>query len=93
MQRVLHQQHHIHRGQSHLKWNRDEPFKIAANSGNVVTFDCVDGGNGMIKPDSTTDAVVHSDTSLADPMFGPVSVRGAEPGDALECRSPSAHDS
>lgn len=75
---------HIHRHQKHLKWTKNEPPRLTVDSGDVVTFDCIDGGNGQITPDSTADAVLKFDVTLADPVFGPVYVRGAEPGDALE---------
>jgi len=75
---------HIHRHQHHLKWSKNEPPALTVASGDVVTFDCIDGGNGQITPDSTADAIRNFDVSLADPVFGPVYVDGAEPGDALE---------
>lgn len=79
-----HQCHHIHRGQSHLKWTNKEPPRIVVESGDVVTFDCIDGGNGQIKADSTVDCLGLLDLSMVDPVFGPVYIRGAEVGDALE---------
>lgn len=84
MRKDSHQYHHIHRGQSHLTWNKDEPPKLSVCSGDVVTFDCVDGGNGQITAESTVHDLTTFDTSKADPVFGPVYVHGAEPGDALE---------
>jgi acetamidase/formamidase len=49
-----------------------------------VTFDTIDGSGGQITPDSTNVTVADFKVDLADPVFGPVYVRGAEPGDALE---------
>ncbi|KAF7196834.1 putative formamidase [Pseudocercospora fuligena] len=79
-----HQCHSIHRGQKHLKWSNKQPPVLTVDPGDVVTFDCIDGGNGQIKPSSTADAILNFDVTLADPVFGPVYVEGAEPGDALE---------
>ncbi|PIB02094.1 Formamidase [Cercospora beticola] len=84
MRKDSHQCHHIHRGQSHHKWNKDEPPRLSVISGDVVTFDCIDGGNGQITSRSSVDDLLSFDTSKADPVFGPVYVHGAEPGDALE---------
>lgn len=79
-----HRCHSIHRGQKHLKWNKDLPPVLTLDPGDIVTFDCIDGGNGQIKPNSTADDVTNFDVTLVDPVFGPVFVEGAEPGDALE---------
>jgi acetamidase/formamidase len=57
---------------------------LTIDPGDVVTFDCIDGGNGQITAQSTSDAIANFDSSLADPVFGPVYIRGAEPGDALQ---------
>lgn len=75
---------HIHRDQSHLKWNKKQPPQLTVESGDVVTFDCVDASNYQITPKSTSDAILTFDTSIACPVFGPVYINGAEPGDALE---------
>jgi len=57
---------------------------LTVDSGDTVSFDCEDASSGQITPASTVEAVVKFDIALADPVFGPVHVRGAEPGDALE---------
>ncbi|KAM3422409.1 hypothetical protein BST61_g2760 [Cercospora zeina] len=79
-----HRCHHIHRGQFHHKWNKHEPPRLSVLSGDVVTFDCIDGGAGQITAQSSTIDLLTFDASKADPVFGPVYVHGAEPGDALE---------
>ncbi|KAF2170408.1 hypothetical protein M409DRAFT_19230 [Zasmidium cellare ATCC 36951] len=75
---------HIHRDQVHLKWTKKQPPALTVSPGDIVTFDCIDGSNYQVTPQSTSDAILNFDVSLADPVFGPVYVNGAEPGDALE---------
>ena len=75
---------HINRGQNHSKWSKAIPPALTVDSGATVTFDAIDGSNGQITKSSTMDAVSKFDVNLANPVFGPVYVNGAEPGDALE---------
>ncbi|KAL7806799.1 Acetamidase/Formamidase [Trichoderma aethiopicum] len=75
---------HVHSGQSHLKWSKAITPVLTVDSQDVVTFDTIDGSNGQITPTSTIEDVLHFKAELADPLFGPVYVRGAEPGDTLE---------
>ncbi|RFU82122.1 acetamidase formamidase [Trichoderma arundinaceum] len=75
---------HVHSGQKHLKWSKAIAPVLTVDSGETVTFDTIDGGNGQITPMSTTEDILNFKAELADPLFGPVYVRGAEPGDTLE---------
>ncbi|KAK4495041.1 hypothetical protein PRZ48_013368 [Zasmidium cellare] len=75
---------HIHRHQVHLKWTKKQPPVLKVDPGTTVTFDCIDGSNYQITPESTSAALMTFDVNLADPVFGPVYVNGAEIGDALE---------
>jgi acetamidase/formamidase len=75
---------HIHRGQIHLKWSKDITPALKVDSGAVVTFDALDASNGQVTKSASAEDVLKFDIDLADPVFGPVYVNGAEPGDALE---------
>ncbi|KAF3490501.1 acetamidase/formamidase family protein [Arthroderma uncinatum] len=75
---------HVHRHQQHLKWSRDIPPVLTIESGETVTFDALDGSNGMITKESTADAIMEFDVEKADPGFGPIYINGAEPGDVLK---------
>ncbi|KAM0464855.1 hypothetical protein ACHAPV_001846 [Trichoderma viride] len=75
---------HVHRGHSHLKWSKAIAPVLTVDSGDVVTFDTIDGSNGQVTPISTAEDVLKFKSELANPIFGPVYVRGAEPGDVLE---------
>jgi acetamidase/formamidase len=50
----------------------------------VVTFYCKEASNGQVTPSSTIDSIANFDADLADPVFGPVYISEAEPGDSLE---------
>ncbi|KAK2737236.1 hypothetical protein FQN57_000403 [Myotisia sp. PD_48] len=75
---------HIHRHQQHLKWSRDIAPVLTINSGESLTFDVLDGSNGMITKDSTVDDLGLFDVDRADPAFGPIYINDAEPGDVLK---------
>ncbi|KAK4609471.1 putative formamidase [Fulvia fulva] len=75
---------HVNRKQYHLNWDNRQPPQLTVNSGDVVTFDCIDGSNYQINLNSTAKDVANLDTSIADPVFGPVYINRAEPGNALE---------
>jgi acetamidase/formamidase len=65
-------------------WSRNVPPVITIDSGDTVTFDTLDGSNGQITSTSTSADLDNFAIELADPVFGPVYIRGAEPGDALK---------
>ncbi|CRG88057.1 hypothetical protein PISL3812_05083 [Talaromyces islandicus] len=76
--------HDVDRHHKHLKWSKKLDPVLTVSSGDVVTFDTLDSSNGQITIDSDTSALDSFKLELADPAFGPVYVRGAEPGDALK---------
>lgn len=75
---------HINRNQSHLKWSKAISPVLRVDSGSIVTFDAVDASNGQVSKSTVAQDILKFDIELADPVFGPVYVNGAEPGDALE---------
>ncbi|KAH8693754.1 acetamidase/formamidase family protein [Talaromyces proteolyticus] len=76
--------HDVDRHHKHLKWSKKQAPVLTVSSGDVVTFDALDSSNGQITVDSDTSALDSFRLDLADPAFGPVYVRNAEPGDALK---------
>jgi acetamidase/formamidase len=74
---------HVARHQNHLKWSKHTVPVATVSSGDVVAFDAIDGSNGQIVKESGTAALESFDIGLADPVFGPVFIHDAEPGDAL----------
>jgi acetamidase/formamidase len=75
---------HVDRHHKHLKWSNKATPVLTVSSGDIVTFDAIDSGNGQISKESDTSALESFQLELADPGFGPVYVRDAEPGDALK---------
>ena len=74
----------IHSDNRHFGWDRSiPPVKIVA-PGDIVEFDTVDASGGQISPDSTVADVSSLDFSKGNPVTGPVSIDGAEPGDTLK---------
>lgn len=53
-------------------------------SGDTITFDCLDASNGQITKESTVAAISSLVFSQLDQVNGPVFVKGASPGDTLQ---------
>jgi acetamidase/formamidase len=60
------------------------PPVISIQSGETVTFDCLDASNGQIRVDSTVGALSSLVFSQLDQVNGPIYVEGAVPGDTLQ---------
>lgn len=76
--------HDVDQRHKHLKWSKKLDPVFTVSSGDVVTFDTLDSSNGQITIDSDISNLGSFKVELADPAFGPVYVRDAEPGDALK---------
>jgi acetamidase/formamidase len=76
--------YHIHRQQHHLSWDNSIPPILTINSGEIVTFDCLDASNGQINSQSTDQIISSLDFSKLNQVNGPIYIRDAEPGDTLE---------
>jgi formamidase len=68
----------------HNRWHPAIPAVLEVEPGESVLFQLRDGLDVQIRPDSTTDDVTAMDLNRGHPMTGPVSIRGAEPGDLLD---------
>lgn len=53
-------------------------------SGETITFDCLDASNGQILPTSTSENIQSLVFAQLDQVCGPIYVEGALPGDALQ---------
>ncbi|KAJ7753593.1 Formamidase [Mycena maculata] len=76
--------HAVKRSQCHLAWDNSIAPVLRIQSGETVTFDCLDASNGQITPDSTVDAIKSLVFSQLDQVNGPVFVEGAAAGDTLQ---------
>jgi acetamidase/formamidase len=75
--------HTLHHRDGHHGWNRSLAPRIAVDPGDTVELVLADCFGGQLGPDATGADVAVLDLDLANPLTGPVAVRGAEPGDAL----------
>ena len=60
------------------------PPAIHIQSGDTITFDCLDASNGQITPTTNASAISTLDLSTLDQVNGPVFVSSAQPGDTLQ---------
>lgn len=60
------------------------PPVVHINSGDTVSFDCLDASNGQITPTTTPQDLARADLAQMDQVCGPVAIAGAEPGDTLQ---------
>ena len=79
-------EHHLSRDRPniHNRWNRDLPPVLTIASGDTVVFETRNASDDQVTRDFTTADFPRVDRSRTHALTGPVFVRGAEPGDALE---------
>ena len=70
-------------GQTRTAWDNAILPVLEVESGAVVELETVDSSGGQLGPGSTAADVTRLDLGRANPVTGPVYVKGAEPGDAL----------
>jgi formamidase len=68
----------------HNRWHPDIPPVLEVDAGDTVVFDVRDGTDVQIGADSTSSDVPSVDLDRTHPLTGPVTIRGAEPGDLLD---------
>lgn len=76
--------YHLDDRLTHAFWDRDHPPRLEIDAGDSVTFVCKEATDGQITPDDDASVFATIDFSRVHALNGPVFVRGAEPGDALE---------
>ncbi|KXN83172.1 Acetamidase [Leucoagaricus sp. SymC.cos] len=76
--------HSIKRDQCHLAWDKSIEPVLWIQSGETVTFDCLDASNGQILPSSNSATIGTLVFSQLDQVCGPIYVEGALPGDTLQ---------
>lgn len=65
-------------------WDNAVPPILEIEPGDVVSLDVQDGGGGQVTPSSRSEDIPSLDFSRVNPVTGPIFVKGAEVGDALE---------
>src|SRR5581483_10949158 len=68
----------------HFTWNPANPPAIEIDPGDTVHCWANGVTNGQVTRDSSAEALGRVDLSRIYPLAGPIYVRGAEPGDALQ---------
>jgi len=69
---------------THAFFDRSHPARIEIDPGDTVVFECRDPVDDQVTPQSTHDVLLNLDFGRIHPLTGPVFIKGAEPGDALE---------
>ncbi|HEX5500326.1 MAG TPA: acetamidase/formamidase family protein, partial [Thermomicrobiales bacterium] len=75
--------HHLDKGATHCRWNRDLPPALTIDPGDTVVFETPEITRGQIARESTSEALKTLEFDLIHQISGPVAIRGAEPGDTL----------
>jgi acetamidase/formamidase len=73
----------LHHRDGHRGWDRELPPCLEVEPGTTVELELLDGFGGQLGPAATGADVAALDLDLANPLTGPIVVRGAAPGDAL----------
>ena len=68
----------------HAFWDHTLPPRVEIEGGDTVVFETLEASAGQITPRSKASALATLSFEPIHPLTGPVSVKGAEPGDALE---------
>lgn len=74
----------ITKEQLHFGWDNSLEPALVIDPGSVIEVDTLDAGGGQLDRNSSLEDVSNFDFSKVNPAFGPVYVKGAEPGDALK---------
>jgi acetamidase/formamidase len=75
--------HSLTSDQPHYAWDNSLPARLRIQSGDTVTFDTRDAGDGQFRLESTG-ADLAGYVFRGHPLTGPVLVEGARPGDTLQ---------
>lgn len=70
--------------QIHYVWDNALPPALEVRSGEIFTASLRDASDYQLKPGVTSEKLRHLDLSGFWPLSGPVAVKGARPGDAVE---------
>src|SRR3982075_4282067 len=84
MARTAAREHTISRDTFHFKWDNSLPPAVEIEPGDVVHFDTEEVTAGQLKNGDPASKLGSLNFDHLYPLGGPVYVKGAEPGDALE---------
>ncbi|MEM3515618.1 MAG: acetamidase/formamidase family protein [Saccharolobus sp.] len=69
---------------THNKWDNSLPPIATISDGDVISIETKEASDNQITTNSTEKDLLKLDFSKIHPLTGPIEVKGAEPGDALE---------
>ena len=72
-------------GKGHNRWHPDIPPVVEADPGEEVVMQTRNAFDGEVTPSSKNEDLRSPNLGVVHPLTGPVYVKGAEPGDLLEC--------
>jgi acetamidase/formamidase len=84
MSRVGAREHTVGKDTFHYKWDNSLPPAVEIEPGEVVHFETEEVTAGQLKNGDPASRLGELDFDRLYPLGGPVYVKGAEPGDALE---------
>jgi acetamidase/formamidase len=76
--------HVLDRSRTCNRWNRDYPPVLTIASGDTVSIAMKDSSDGQVRPDMTSAEFSQIDPTRIHALTGPITIEGAQPGDALE---------
>lgn len=76
--------HRLDASTPHAFWDQSLPPRAEIRSGDTVVFETLEASAGQITPRSKHQALTALSFDPIHPLTGPVFVKGAEPGDAIE---------
>jgi acetamidase/formamidase len=79
-----HPRHTLHGAHRHIGWDNAIPPALTIAPGETIAFACADASDGQLTAASTVADVARMDFGRINPVTGPVSIDGAEPGDAVK---------
>ena len=77
-------EHVLERGRVHYKWDNSLAPAIEVEPGDILHCETLEVTDGQVTPGCPASALGSLDFNRLYPLAGPVFVKGAEPGDALE---------
>ncbi|MBO0688251.1 MAG: acetamidase/formamidase family protein [Candidatus Dormibacteraeota bacterium] len=80
----MHTEHRVERGRVHHEWDNSLPPVVEVDPGDTVHFETDEVSDGQVTPGCPASDLAGIDPGRLYPLAGPVFVRGAEPGDAIE---------
>lgn len=73
----------IHSHQRHLGWDNSIPAALTVAPGEECVLELQDASGNRVQKDSSADLIPSLTPENANPLTGPISIEGAQPGDTL----------